>query len=105
VFCIVEASSSTNGSFKGFSIADILMYSGEQRIGLLKLDVEGSEEQLFSSCYSGCIDRVKNLMVELHGQRCHDAVFATTKDCGFTVSQSSGEYVVFTKKEALRKTA
>jgi hypothetical protein len=44
-------------------------------------------------------------MVELHGQRCNDALFATTKDCGFTVSQSSGEYVVFTKKEALRKTA
>jgi FkbM family methyltransferase len=104
-FRVAEASSSTNGSLKGFTIADILRYSGEQRIDLLKLDIEGSEEQLFSSGYSGWIDRVKNLMVELHGQRCSDAVFAATKDRGFSVAQSNGEYVVFAKKEALRKTA
>jgi hypothetical protein len=80
------------------------MYSGERRIDLLKLDIEGTEEQLFSSGYSDWIDRVKNLMIELHGQRSRDAVFAATKDRGFTVSQS-GEYVFFTKEKALRKTA
>ena len=95
-FRVVEAPSPTNDSFKGFTIADVLMYSGEQHIDLLKLDVEGSEEQLFSSGHDGWIDHVKNLMIELHGQRCHDAVFAATKERGFTVSQSSGEYVVFT---------
>ncbi len=103
-FRVVEAPSPTNGSLKGFTIADVLMYSGEQHIDLLKLDVEGTEEQLFSSGYGDWIDRVKNLMIELHGQRCRDAVFAAMKDRRLTVSQS-GEYVFFTEEKALRKTA
>ena len=100
-FRVVGASSPTNDSFKGFTIADVLMYSGKQHIDLLKLDVEGSEEQLFTSGFEGWIDRVRTLMIELHGQRCRDAVFAATKDRGFTVSQSSGEYVVFTTSSVL----
>jgi FkbM family methyltransferase len=95
-FRVVGASSPRDDSFKGFTITEVLMYSGKQHIDLLKLDVEGSEEQLFSSDFEGWINRVKTLMIELHGQRCYDAVFAATKDQGFTVSQSSGEYVIFT---------
>jgi len=93
-FRVVEAPSSTNRSFEGFTVADILARSGKQHVDLLKLDVEGSEEQLFSSNYGSWIGRVKNMLIELHGQRCRDAVFTATKDCGFSVSQS-GAHVVF----------
>lgn len=103
-FRVVEVPSPTDRSFKGFTVADVLMRSGKQHIDLLKLDIEGSEEQLFSSGYDNWIGCVEDLMIELHGQRCRDAVLAATKDCGFTISQS-GEYVVFTKEEAPRKTA
>jgi FkbM family methyltransferase len=97
-FRVVEAPSSINRSFKAFTVADILTRSGKEHIDLLKLDVEGSEEQLFSSNYGGWIGRVKYMIIEVHGQRCHDAVFAATKDRGFSVFQS-GARVVF-KKEA-----
>jgi FkbM family methyltransferase len=92
-FRVVEAPSSTNRSFKGFTVADILARSGKRHIDLLKLDIEGSEEQLFSSNYANWIGCVKNLMVEVHGQRCREIVLGATKDRGFSVFQS-GQYVI-----------
>lgn len=95
-FRVVEAPSPTKHSFKGVTVANILARSGRQHIDLLKLDIEGSEEQLFSSNYGDWIDRVKNLMIEPHGRRRRDVVFSAVKDRGFSVSES-GEYVVFRK--------
>jgi hypothetical protein len=94
----VEAPSSSIRSFKGFTVADILRRSGKHHIDLLKLDVEGSEEQLFSLDYDSWIGHVNNMIVEIHNQRCRDAVLTATQDCGFSVSQS-GSHIIF-KKEA-----
>jgi FkbM family methyltransferase len=98
-FRVVETPASTNNSFKGFTVADILRHSGKQHIDLLKLDIEGSEEQLFSSDYESWIGHVKNMMIELHGQRCRDVVLAATQESGFSVSQSGAH--IFLKTEAL----
>ncbi len=98
-FRVVEAPSSTNCSFKGFTVADILARSGNQHIDLLKLDIESSEEYLFSSDYSNWIGRVKNLVIELHGQRSRNVVLDAIKDCDFYVFQD-GQHIVFEKKSA-----
>ncbi len=100
-FRVVEAPSSTNPSFKGVTVTDVLARSGKQHADLLKLDIEGSEEQLFSSNYADWIGRVKNLTVEVHGQRSRDVVLGATKDRGFSVFQS-GHYVIL-EKEAPRE--
>lgn len=92
-FRVVEVPSPTKHSIKGFTVADILAHSGQQHIDLLKLDIEGSEERLFSSGCSNWIGHVKKMMVEPHGERCREAVSAAAKDCGFSVSKS-GEYMV-----------
>jgi FkbM family methyltransferase len=97
-FRVVEAPSSTNHNFKGFTVTDILRHSGKHHIDLLKLDVEGSEEQLFSSNYESWIGHVNNMVIELHDQRCRNVVFTATQDCGFSVSQT-GTHVIF-KREA-----
>ena len=97
-FRVVEAPLSTNRSFKGFTVADILRRSGKHHIDLLKLDVEGSEEQLLSSNYDSWIGHVNNMMIEIHNQRCRDAVLTATQDCGFSVSQSGAHLLL--KKEA-----
>ena len=94
-FRLMETSSENN-HIKGFTLADILQRSGKQHIDLLKLDIEGSEEWLFSSDYSDWIGHVKNMVVEPHGQRARDAIFSATKGLGFTVTTNS-EYIIFTK--------
>jgi FkbM family methyltransferase len=93
-FRVVEAPSSTDRSFKGFTVADILRRSGKQQIDLLKLDVEGSEKQLFSSNYESWIGHVRNLVIEVHDHDCRDAVFTATNGHGFTISQSGAHIVI-----------
>ena len=92
----VPASPPTAGSFKGFTVADILARSGEKQVDLLKLDIEGSEEQLFASNYEGWIRSVQRMMVETHGPRRREVVSATAKACGFSVSRTE-EYMVLEK--------
>ena len=99
-FRVMEVPSPTAQSFRGFTVADVLARSGEQYIDLLKLDVEGSEEQLFSSNYDNWIGNIRRMMVETHGPRRREVVSATAKDCGFSISRS-GEYTVLDKETDL----
>ena len=95
-FRVSEVPSPTDRSFRGFTIADILKRSEGRRIDLLKLDVEGSEEQLFSSNYDNWIGRVERMMVETHGPGRRKIVSATAKEKGFSTSRI-GEYTVLEK--------
>jgi FkbM family methyltransferase len=97
-FRVVEAPASANRSFEGLTVTDILRRSGKQHIDLLKLDIEGSEEQLFSSNYKSWMGQVKNMIIELHGQRCRDVVLAATKEGGFSAFHS-GAHVTLKKIE------
>ena len=100
-FRVVEIPSPTDQSFKGFTVGDILARSGRPHVDLLKLDVEGSEEQLFSSNYEAWIDHVQRMMVETHGKKRRRVVNVTAKKCGFSVSKS-GEYTVLEKQTPRR---
>ena len=99
-FRVADVPSPTSRSFKGVTISNVLARSGKQHIDLLKLDIEGSEEQLFSleysDEYSDWIGRVKNMMIEIPGQRCRDTVLAAVGNQDFTISES-GEHEVFTR--------
>jgi len=59
-------------------IGSILAQSGIKRISILKIDIEGSEIAVFSSNYQSWIDKVDNLVIELHGAECarvfHEAI-------------------------------
>ncbi|MDX6471295.1 MAG: hypothetical protein QOK22_111, partial [Gaiellaceae bacterium] len=51
----------------GFDIATLLKRSGRQRISILKLDVEGAEQTIFSGDVSW-VDSVDVVTIELHGE-------------------------------------
>ncbi len=61
------------------TIAMIMERFGLDRIGLVKIDIEGAELELFSKGELGWIDRVEAIAIELHDQwkpGCGDAFFA-----------------------------
>jgi FkbM family methyltransferase len=95
---VSEAQSSTDRLFPSVTVGDILARSGEDRIDLLKLDIEGSEERLFSRGYEGWIGRVGKLIVETHGPRSREAVLAATESRGF-VRSWHGEHIVMEAAE------
>jgi FkbM family methyltransferase len=95
-FRVAEIPSPTNTSIKGFTVAELLARSGKRYIDLMKLDIEGSEEQLFSSNYSDWIGHAKRMIIETHGKRRRSLVSNAAKECGFSVSRR-GEYTVLEK--------
>jgi FkbM family methyltransferase len=68
-------------------IGTLLDESGMDRISILKIDIEGSEAQLFSANYERWLHRVDNLVIELHGERCRRIFADAIKHAGFTVSE------------------
>lgn len=53
-------------SLRAVDVAGLLRESGHERISILKLDIEGAEAVVFGSHYEGWIDRVDNIVVEIH---------------------------------------
>jgi FkbM family methyltransferase len=56
------------------TIPEILRLTGEPRIGLLKLDIEGAEEVLFGEGAAEWLPLVDVIVLELHGPACEAAL-------------------------------
>ncbi|MFZ1908748.1 MAG: FkbM family methyltransferase [Burkholderiales bacterium] len=73
------------GAFPAYSIDDVMRRSGMERCSLLKLDVEGAEEQLFSRP-GDWLGRVDAILVEVHSEA---ALLAVQGACPETAWQTS----------------
>jgi FkbM family methyltransferase len=51
-------------------IETLLNESGFERISILKVDIEGSEADVFGSNYEPWIGKVDHLVIEIHGDKC-----------------------------------
>lgn len=81
-------------SVRAFTLAEIMTEFGVDRINLLKLDIEGSELELFSSGAEEWLRHVDCLMVELHDRirpGCSAAFDRLLSSVQHT-RQTSGEY-------------
>lgn len=67
-------------------IGSILRESGKEQISILKIDIEGSEAAVFSENYQNWLDRVDNLVIEIHGTQCEKIFREAIRD-RFEVSQ------------------
>jgi len=75
-------------------ISTLLADSGFTRISILKIDIEGSEFELFKSGPPAWISTVDNMVIEIHGDRCKDAVLGALSKDGFEVTRCD-ELTVF----------
>jgi len=69
-------------------IGTLLADSGYERISILKIDIEGAESVVFASNYEGWIDRVDNLVIELHSDECRSIFMKAIEGRGFILSQT-----------------
>lgn len=65
-FEVIEATHNEDGSFKAFSISDLIEKMGWDSVDFLKLDIEGSEMNVFQSGYESWLPKTKLLIIELH---------------------------------------
>jgi FkbM family methyltransferase len=68
-------------------IGTLLDESGMDRISILKIDIEGAEAEVFSANCERWLQRVDNLVIELHGERCRRIFAEAITHAGFTISE------------------
>ena len=64
----------------GWDIPSLLELSGGREIDLLKVDVEGSELEIFDNNSSRWLPKVRNICIELHGPDCEEAFLRALGD-------------------------
>jgi FkbM family methyltransferase len=77
----------------GVNVGAILQESASSRLSILKVDIEGAEKVVFGSNYESWIDRVENIVIELHDQECRKVFQRAMEGRPFQVSQC-GELTV-----------
>lgn len=97
-FQVGEVSHAQPGTMQGITVPDLLAQSGRPYIDILKLDIEGAEEQLFADGAHTWIDRVQLLLIEIHGPAAEQAVFKVMQARKFNTSRQQEKFL-FTKIE------
>lgn len=99
-FVVKEVSGSEAYDIKAITIDTILKKSGMKEIDILKIDIEGSEKELFSGDCSMWIDKVKVIVIELHDrfkEGCTAAVSAAISPDKWNKFQK-GDKIIFVRK-------
>jgi hypothetical protein len=71
-------------------------FDGEP-VGVLKVDIEGAETQVFKDSSAPWLSQVRNVMIELHGKEAEATVLAALPFQHFARSRS-GELTVFQRR-------
>ena len=86
-----------NGTIEAISINTILKENNFDRIDVLKMDIEGSEKEVFSKNYEDWLPKVKILVIELHDSMQKD----TTRVFFDTLNKTWPQYRLFVSGENL----
>jgi FkbM family methyltransferase len=95
-FRVSQAAGPAAGTVAGITIPRLLERYGASEIDILKLDIEGAEEALFSGDCSSWLLRVRAIVVETHGEVCAAVVRKAMQAARFHESRK-GEKLVFTR--------
>lgn len=81
-----EVRSGETPDMTAVDIGSLLDKSYYERISILKVDIEGAESTVFSANFEHWLEKVDNLVIELHGMECEDVVRKAIDGKGFSVS-------------------
>jgi FkbM family methyltransferase len=92
-FRVREASPTETSEIDATDLTTVWRRAGSPEISVLKVDIEGSEDVVFSAREKPWLDSVRNLVIELHNEECAHAFFGAIDGMGFKISRS-GELTV-----------
>lgn len=100
--CIVtETDTPSEDTISAITIAEIMKKFGRDEIDILKMDIEGSEFEVFSENYEAWLPKTKVIMIEIHDwskKNCSRAFFQALFHYDFSISQyHRGEIIMVTR--------
>jgi FkbM family methyltransferase len=102
-FAVEEVSELEDFDVKAVTIEKILKESEFDKIDILKLDIEGSEKQLFSKNYQSWLKKVNIIVIELHDRiinGCTESLYSAINKNEWK-EYKEGEKVIFIRKKLL----
>lgn len=89
------AQSGETGDVPAFGMRSLIA-SADGQVDLLKLDIEGSEREVFATGAEEWLPEVRNLVVEVHahlyGKECEDSLFAALR--GYEYEMRKADYLI-----------
>lgn len=86
-FTVEECPPGRTPDVKAVGIGELMTQFQMDTIDILKVDIEGSEKNVFGANYENWIDRVRLLVMELHGPECEQAVQSAVAHRKHTVTR------------------
>lgn len=71
----LPCSEGESGDVRAVTMPSLIARFGLDRVALVKIDIEGAEEQVFNTDCDSWLARTDNLAIELHGPACEAALF------------------------------
>ncbi len=97
-FTVKETTAQAKDAIKAICIETIMQQQQWKQIDILKIDIEGSEKEVFQNGYASWLPKVKVLIIELHDRMvpgASKAVFSAIDQYDFSMD-IKGENLVFT---------
>jgi FkbM family methyltransferase len=91
---------------RGFSVNTLMEKYQFTHIDFLKMNIEGSEKEVFSSNYQTWLPLTKSMLIELHDGKnagCSKTVFSTLHKYDYAVAETAPYGVLFVKEQSYRK--
>ncbi|MBK7667600.1 MAG: FkbM family methyltransferase [Sphingobacteriaceae bacterium] len=90
----------------GISIDQLLKKYNISQIDFLKMNIEGSEKEIFAENYKTWLPQTKAMLIELHDGKnagCSKTVFSTVNQFDFAVAETAPYGILFVKEKVYRK--
>jgi len=84
---VVEVPTASDADVDAWDIPSLLDILGEEILDLLKIDIEGSEVELFEKNAARWLPRVRNICIELHDRRCREIFFRALRDFDYDLAE------------------
>ena len=100
-YIVEEVKEKSDASMTGFSISSLMSDFKVDRIDILKMDIEGSEQEVFESDYENWLPKTKCIIIEFH-DRMREGSSAIVRETIAKYNFSSfenGENVVFINQD------
>lgn len=106
-FVVREGNASNpQNATQAVTMPELMTRFKSDRIAFLKLNVEGSEKEIFSSACELWLPHTEALLVELHDGKnpgCSRAVFSALSAHSFAVAETASYGILFAKEEMYRR--
>jgi FkbM family methyltransferase len=89
-FRVRSGDTGQSGSVEAFTVPSLIARC-DGKVDLLKLDIEGSEKELFGPGAQDWLPAIRNIVIELHGGDCSDRFFSALEGYDYDLVRSTKE--------------